>query len=108
MVMSDMAVGASGRRFNRGSWLALEAVALMGVASVALSVLRLVQVGDGCLIGPSNSLAAFGATLRDEVDQARLTDALLDVVEQTMRPASVSVWLRDVDSHVKAPPETGA
>jgi hypothetical protein len=39
-------------------------------------------------------LARFAATARDEVDLSRLTDNLAGVVEETMRPESVSVWLK--------------
>jgi hypothetical protein len=39
-------------------------------------------------------LAAFGATLRDETNLDELRARLLDVVEESMRPASVALWLR--------------
>jgi hypothetical protein len=39
------------------------------------------------------TLAAFGATLRQEVSLTELEAHLLGVVEQTMRPAHVSLWL---------------
>ena len=42
----------------------------------------------------AKTLAAFSASLRSEVDLAQLNDHLLDVVEETMRPAHVSLWLR--------------
>ena len=41
------------------------------------------------------TLGVFNTRLRDEVDLDSLTDDLRGVVEQTMRPASVAVWLRD-------------
>ncbi|MBI5300935.1 MAG: hypothetical protein HY868_02270 [Chloroflexi bacterium] len=39
-------------------------------------------------------LAAFSATARDEVDMAKLQDALETVVNETMRPGYVSLWLK--------------
>ena len=41
-------------------------------------------------------LAAFSATLREEVELSRLTTSILEVVEETMRPSHTSLWLRDV------------
>ena len=42
----------------------------------------------------ARTLEAFSATLRNEVDLATLSDRLVRVVEETMQPASVSLWLR--------------
>jgi MFS family permease len=39
------------------------------------------------------ALAQFAATARDEVDMDQLNAALLQVVEQTVQPESVSLWL---------------
>ncbi len=39
-------------------------------------------------------LAVFSASLRDEVDLNRLTAELVTVVDETMQPTSVSLWLR--------------
>jgi hypothetical protein len=43
------------------------------------------------------TLAAFNATLRQEVSLTELEANLLAVVEQTMRPTHVSLWLRQPD-----------
>jgi hypothetical protein len=42
----------------------------------------------------ARTLAAFGSKLRDEVELAVLTEQLLNVVDDTMQPASVGLWLR--------------
>jgi len=40
-------------------------------------------------------LAAFGATARDETDLDALTTEMLRVVDETMQPEFVALWLRD-------------
>ncbi len=42
----------------------------------------------------SRILAAFSATLRNEVDLTQLSKQLVAVIEETMQPAQVSLWLR--------------
>jgi len=41
----------------------------------------------------ARTLAAFSATLRNEVDLNQLREELVEVVEETMQPAFVSLWL---------------
>jgi hypothetical protein len=42
----------------------------------------------------AKTVAAFSATLRQEVDLEQLREHLLNVIHETMQPAHVSLWLR--------------
>ena len=61
----------------------------------------------------ARTLAAFSATLRQEVDLAALSEHLVTVVEETMQPAYISLWLRPpggkstAKEHIKAISEQG-
>jgi hypothetical protein len=50
----------------------------------------------------ARTLAQFSATLRNEVDLQQLRESLLGVVEETMQPSHVSLWLRP-PSHERKP-----
>jgi hypothetical protein len=45
----------------------------------------------------AKTLAAFSATLRNEMDLEQLREQLLGVVEETMQPAHVSLWVRPTE-----------
>ena len=42
----------------------------------------------------ARTLAAFSATLQSEVDLSQMREDLVAVVQQTMQPAHISLWLR--------------
>ncbi len=46
-------------------------------------------------------IANFSSTLREEVDLNTLSEHLVAVVQETMQPAHVSLWLRKPDREVK-------
>ena len=102
-------------RFGRGAALVLALALGLAALVVAVTVGILAQPNDGWLI-PANSqtstlsyfygdwptplragdevLAAFGASVRDEVELEALTEHLVGVVDETMQPQTISVWLR--------------
>ncbi len=46
-------------------------------------------------------MAAFGTTLRNEVDVDTLREQLLTIVQETMQPAHVSLWIRPAQQDAK-------
>ena len=47
-------------------------------------------------------LAAFSVTLQNEVDLSRLSEQLLAVVEETLQPTHVSLWLLEPEENLKS------
>ena len=52
-------------------------------------------------------LAAFSTTLRHEVDPDHLTKSILAVVEETMQPAHLSLWIRQPPGKARTPGTNG-
>src|SRR6266702_1627308 len=51
----------------------------------------------------AKTVEAFSATLRNEVDLSQLREHLLRVVQNTMQPSHVSLWLRETDGTLARP-----
>jgi hypothetical protein len=50
-------------------------------------------------VDAERTLAAFGATVRNEVELEQVRERLLAVVNETMQPAHAALWLRPPERH---------
>jgi peptidoglycan/LPS O-acetylase OafA/YrhL len=97
-----MVVLGLGQLLGRRSSLVVVAAATLLVAALFQPVRRRVQDlvdrrFDRRRYDAAQTIAAFSARLRQQVDLDSLTSELLAVVEQTMQPTQASLWLRPSD-----------
>ncbi len=83
--------------FHQTSDIAIVVSTLL-IAALFQPLLKLIQVGIDRRFyrrkyDAARILAAFGATLRSEVDLSKMREDLAAVVQETMQPAHISLWL---------------
>lgn len=76
------------------------AISILAVATMFRPLRRRVQMivdrrFDRSRYDAARTIEAFTARLREEIDMDALRNELIGVVDHTMRPARISIWLRD-------------
>jgi len=75
------------------TWLSCS-IWFTGISVAVRSCRKSQRVFDRRKYDATRTLATFSATLRNEVDLHQLSEHLIAVVEETMQPTHVSLWLR--------------
>jgi hypothetical protein len=84
--------------FNQTSDVAI-VISTLVIAALFQPLRKLIQAGIDrrfyrSRYNAARTLAAFSATLRNEVDLSQLSEDLVTVVQEIMQPAHISLWLR--------------
>jgi hypothetical protein len=95
VVLQSLFQALTGQR--QGEWVTV--VSTLGIAALFAPVRQRVQRAVDQRFyrrkyDAARTLEAFGRTLRDETDLPRLSSRLVQVVDETMQPQGVFLWLK--------------
>lgn len=108
--LAQFLLGELTRRIAQSSWVNQSPLVIVGSTLAAAALFQPLRRGIQKSIDhrfyrskydAAHTLDAFTAVLRHEVDLQQLSEQLLTVVQETMQPAHVSLWLRSLEQEEK-------
>ncbi|HTD20810.1 MAG TPA: hypothetical protein VK667_14895, partial [Ktedonobacteraceae bacterium] len=109
--LAQFLLGEVTRRIAQSPWVNQSPLVIVGSTLAAAALFQPLRRGIQKSIdhrfyrskyNAAHTLAAFTAILRHEVDLQQLSEQLLTVVQETMQPTHISLWLRSLEHEGKS------